>query len=94
MFCHIDSEAEELVVAFDDGRFRESVLTTPLPASAEEDPNNVSVAIRDIEPGEEITENYRTHTLDAQLRAIGGEPKGRLHHPYGCSDSVLYGGSR
>jgi hypothetical protein len=52
-----------LVVAIDDSRFVNH-SDNPNSMSAPEDPNNQAMAARDIEPGEEITEDYRTYSMN------------------------------
>lgn len=61
VFGYINCETDEVVIAIDDGRF---VNHSPKPNSvaALEDPNEGAMAARDIEPGEEITEDYRTYS--------------------------------
>lgn len=62
-FGYINDETGELVVAIDDSRFVNH-SDTPNSASWPEDPNNQAMALRDIEPGEEITEDYRTYSME------------------------------
>lgn len=63
IFGYSTGNAEEVVIAIDDGRF----------VNHSDDPNSVgapgnsneSMAARDIAPGDEITEDYRTYSMAA-----------------------------
>lgn len=63
-FGYVDRDAGTLVVALDWGRF---VNHSPTPNSggSDADPERESMALCDIEPGDEITEDYRTYDSDA-----------------------------
>jgi uncharacterized protein len=63
MFGYINDDTNELVVAIDDSRFVNH-SDDPNSMSAPDDPNNQAMAARDIEPGEEITEDYRTYSMN------------------------------
>jgi hypothetical protein len=63
MFGYINDDTNELVVAIDDSRFVNH-SGDPNSMSAPDDPNNQAMAARDIEPGEEITEDYRTYSMN------------------------------
>lgn len=62
MFGYIDGETDELVVAVDDSRFVNH-SDNPNSMPAPHDPDNQSVAALDIEPGEEILEDYRSYAM-------------------------------
>lgn len=63
MFGYINDDTDELVVAIDDSRFVNH-SDTPNSISNPEDPNNQAMAARDILPGEEILEDYRTYSMN------------------------------
>jgi len=63
MFGYINDDTDQLVVATDNSRFV-THSDDPNSMSAPEDPNNMAMAARDIEPGEEITEDYRTYSMN------------------------------
>jgi hypothetical protein len=63
MFGYINDDTNELVVAVDDSRFVNH-SDDPNSISNPDDPNNQAMAARDIEPGEEITEDYRTYSMN------------------------------
>ena len=63
MFGYINDDTNELVVAIDDSRFVNH-SDTPNSISNPEDPNNQAMAVRDILPGEEILEDYRTYSMN------------------------------
>ena len=62
-YCYFNKTADEAVLTLDDGRF---VNHSDQPNSVGEPSNPaVAVAARDIAPGEEITEDYRTYSLQS-----------------------------
>jgi SET domain-containing protein len=63
MFGYINDDTDELVVAIDNSRFVNH-SDTPNSLSNPEDPNNQAIAGRDIYPGEEILEDYRTYSMN------------------------------
>lgn len=64
IFGYINDDDDELIVAVDDSRFVNH-SEHPNSDGGPEDPNNHSMATRDIQPGEEITEDYRTYGKSA-----------------------------
>jgi SET domain-containing protein len=63
MFGYINDDTNEVVVALDNSRFVNH-SDSPNSICDPEDPNNRAMADRDIEPGEEITEDYRTYSMN------------------------------
>jgi SET domain-containing protein len=63
MFGYINDDTDELVVAIDNSRFVNH-SDTPNSLSNPADPNNQAIAGRDILPGEEILEDYRTYSMN------------------------------
>jgi spermidine synthase len=63
MYGYINDETNQVVVALDNSRFVNH-SDTPNSDCAPEDPNNQAMANRDILPGEEICEDYRTYSMN------------------------------
>lgn len=63
MYGYINEETNEVVVAVDNSRFVNHA-DEPTSVCSAEDPNNQAVAAVDILPGDEITEDYRTYSMD------------------------------
>jgi SET domain-containing protein len=61
VFGYINGATDEVVIAIDDGRFVNH-SANPNSIAALDDPNEGAMAARDIAPGEEITEDYRSYS--------------------------------
>ncbi|MBI2055521.1 MAG: SET domain-containing protein [Candidatus Sungbacteria bacterium] len=60
-YCYIDPDTRRYVLCADDARFSNHSET---PTTINPDPADPDIASRDIQPGEELTYDYRTGDMD------------------------------